>query len=350
MQPQTEFIFQHPTFAFALSDFSSPSFLTMGLQIIPVEIRQTIFAHVITAPVVPINPSESQDGRTESRRGVWKLPPKNKALGLLLVCKQFHAEVQDVLSRLPNSYHVDIMFVKNYGLWTTWDIPKLPASRYIDKVTATMRIFEPTDHLDDRFKRSLSFRRGDGGPEGAVWGFYQLLTDLISEGPGCIGSQHIGNRCYIINKIDVNVVAPTDGADHTRLDGLDRDRRGRLRLSAFSSGLDDDEPPEGKLAHYMTRNLRWVLGASRYTIEHCLVLHEHITESINFRVNGEELETFVMDERLKACDVAKWTYDDSFRDRNATKATRWIEWVVQRRERMKKGLELNDNGPKTLLF
>ncbi|KAF4344783.1 hypothetical protein FBEOM_1250 [Fusarium beomiforme] len=327
----------------------------MELYTIPVEIRHAIFERVVTAPNAPANPSESQEGRfpggnRSTGSMVWKLPPENKALNLLLVCKKFYAEVQDVLAHLPNVYHVDIMFVKNYGLWTTWNIPKIPTSRYIDKVTATMRIFQPTDDLNDRFKRSLCFRGGDGGPEPAVWAFYALLTNLINEGPGDIGSKHIDNRCYIINKVDVNVVAPTDGADHTRLD-CNGDRPGiRLRRSQLRCRQDGNESPEERLAGYMTNNLGMVLGASRYTIQYCLPLQEHITDSIVFRVNGKEYKRFNMDYLLQNCDVAEWSYDDSFRERNMTKATRWMKWVLERRERMKKGLELDDNGPETRLF
>ncbi|KAF9764436.1 hypothetical protein IL306_002808 [Fusarium sp. DS 682] len=329
----------------------------MALHTIPVEIRQTIFEHVITAPVVPpANPSESQHGRfrreeSDESSGIWRLPPKNKALSLLLVCKKFYAEAQDVLSRLPsNSYHVDIMFVKSYGLWTTWDVPKLPTSRYIDKVTATMRIFEPTDDLNDRFKGSLDFRGGCGGPELAVWAFYGLLMDLFREGPGYVGSRHIGNRSYIINKIDVNVVAPTDGADHNRLDCSTNDSKSWLRRSRFHCGEDENELPEVKVAGYMTSNLQYLFGASRYAIEYCLTLHEHIIDGITFRVNGEERKRFEMDRLLKACDVAKWSYDHTFIDRNAAKVTRWMNWVVERREKMKKGLELDYDRPETCMY
>jgi hypothetical protein len=174
--------------------------------------------------------------------------------------------------------------------------------------------------------------------------------NLIDEGPGDVGSKHIGDCCYIIKKIDVNVVAPTDGANHTRLDGGD-DRTGvRMRLSAIRCGQDGNEPTEERFADYTTSNLDMVLWTSRYTIEYCLPLQEHNTEGIVFRVNGEEYKTFDMDARLKNCDVAKWSYNDSFQERNATKETRWMNWVLERRERMKKGLELYDDGSPSRLF
>ncbi|KAJ0146032.1 Uncharacterized protein HZ326_11253 [Fusarium oxysporum f. sp. albedinis] len=301
-------------------------------------------------------PSESQHGRYRRAHhpqdrywrptGLWEQAPKNKALSLLLVSKQFHAEVQDVATRLPNNYHVDIMFVKNYGLWTTWDFTKRPTSRYIDKVTSTIRIFDPTDDLDDRFKDSLIFLGGCGGPEPAVWAFYDLLIGLIEYGPGYLG--RLDNCCFIINEIEVDVVAPTDGAAHTKLECRDNENPVWLYRSRIRSR--DERVPEKRLISYMTNELDYVFSATRYTIEYCLELHEHITESIIFKVNGQEWKKIQMNEVLQNCDISRWQYDVGFRDRNAMKMTRWLNWVLDRRERMKKGLELDENRPDTYLL
>ncbi|KAI3578913.1 hypothetical protein IWW34DRAFT_819864 [Fusarium oxysporum f. sp. albedinis] len=323
---------------------------------IPVELRQNIFELALTAPVAPSSPSESQHGRYRRAHhpqdrywrptGLWEQAPKNKALSLLLVSKQFHAEVQDVATRLPNNYHVDIMFVKNYGLWTTWDFTKRPTSRYIDKVTSTIRIFDPTDDLDDRFKDSLIFLGGCGGPEPAVWAFYDLLIGLIEYGPGYLG--RLDNCCFIINEIEVDVVAPTDGAAHTKLECRDNENPVWLYRSRIRSR--DERVPEKRLISYMTNELDYVFSATRYTIEYCLELHEHITESIIFKVNGQEWKKIQMNEVLQNCDISRWQYDVGFRDRNAMKMTRWLNWVLDRRERMKKGLELDENRPDTYLL
>ncbi|EXM16942.1 hypothetical protein FOTG_14832 [Fusarium oxysporum f. sp. vasinfectum 25433] len=328
----------------------------MKLQDIPVELRQNIFELALTVPVAPSSPSESQHGRYRRAHhpqdrywrptGVWEQAPKNKALSLLLVSKQFHAEVQDVATRLPNNYHVDIMFVKNYGLWTTWDFTKRPTSRYIDKVTSTIRIFDPTDDLDDRFKDSLIFLGGCGGPEPAVWAFYDLLIGLIEYGPGYLG--RLDNCCFIINEIEVDVVAPTDGAAHTKLECRDNENPVWLYRSRIRSR--DERVPEKRLISYMTNELDYVFSATRYTIEYCLELHEHIIESIIFKVNRQEWKKIQMDEVLQNCDISRWQYDVGFRDRNAMKMTRWLNWVLDRRERMKKGLDLDENRPDTYLL
>ncbi|KAF5700048.1 hypothetical protein FMUND_14491 [Fusarium mundagurra] len=234
----------------------------MQLQDIPLELRQAIFELVLTAPVAPSSPSESQHGRDQllyclrdmrygwGPQGVWQQQPTNKSLGLLLVSKQFYAEVQDIFRRLPNNYHVDIMFVKNYGFWPTWDIAKRPTSRYIDKITSTIRIFEPTDDLDDRFKDS------NGGPGAGVMAVYELLVSVIQHGPGYFGLPD--NQRFIINEIEVNVVAPTDGAAHTKLSCRENDNPWWLRWSGFEYGKDLE--PETRLANFIISPLDGVFS------------------------------------------------------------------------------------------
>ncbi|EWY84014.1 hypothetical protein FOYG_13793 [Fusarium oxysporum NRRL 32931] len=203
----------------------------MKLQDIPVELRQNIFELSLTAPVAPSSPSESQHGRYRRVHdpqdrywrptGVWEQAPNNKALSLLLVSKQFHAEVQD---------------------------------------------------------------GGCGGPEPAVWAFYVLLIGLIEYGPRYLG--RLDNCCFIINEIEVDVVAPTDGAAHTKLEFRDNENPVWLYRSRIRSR--DERVPEKRLISYMTNELEYVFSATRYTIEYCLELHEHITESIIFKVSGQE--------------------------------------------------------------
>ncbi|KAF4960327.1 hypothetical protein FGADI_974 [Fusarium gaditjirri] len=260
--------------------------------------------------------------------GVWKQAPKNKALNLFLVSKQFHVEVQDVIRRLPNNYHVDIMFVKNYGLWTTSDFVKRPISRYIDKVTSTFRIFEPTDDLDDRFEDSLSFQGGDGGPGAAVWAFYDLLVSLSRHGPGYPGRQN--SQGFIIKVIEVDVVTPTDGAAHTRLACRDNDEPWWLRWSDIEDG---SEPvPEKRLANYMTTHLDAVLNASTDAIPYCKELYEHITESITFQLNGQEWKKRRMDDYLEKCNPSTWPqHYRSSRRCYAREIRRWLRWVRNRR-------------------
>ncbi|KAF5649419.1 hypothetical protein F52700_693 [Fusarium sp. NRRL 52700] len=323
----------------------------MQLQDIPLELRQAIFELVLTGSVAPSSPSESQHGRSQllyclrhmrwgwRPRGVWQMAPMNKSLSLLLVSKQFYTEVQDIFRCLPNSYHVDIMFVKNYGFWPTWDIIKRPTSRYIDKITSTIRIFEPTDDLNDRFKDSLRFQGGDGGPESAAWALYELLVSLIQHGPGYVGLPT--NQGFVINKIEVNVVSPTDGAAHTKLACRDNENPWWLRWCGIEYG---NEPvPEKRLADYMTHFLDIVFKAESDVRPYGQELYEHILESITFQLNGQEWEKRRIDEYLEKCHPSTWPQD--YRNgwcRKTLRTRQWLRMIRRRREKVRKGLEVND--------
>ncbi|KAG5762121.1 hypothetical protein H9Q72_009791 [Fusarium xylarioides] len=327
----------------------------MKLQDIPLELRQAIFELVLTAPVAPSSPSESQHGRDQllyclrdmqcgwRPYGVWQQTPRNKSLSLLLVSKQFYAEIQDIFRRLPNNYHVDIMFVKNYGFWPTWDIAKPPTSRYIDKITSTIRIFEPTDDLDDRFKDSLSFRGRDGGPESAVWAIYELLVSLIQHGPGYIGLPN--NQRFIINEIEVNVVAPTDGAAHTKFSCRDNDNPWWLRWSGIEYAKQ--LVPEERLASYMISNLDMAFKADSHVRPHGQELYEHILESITFQLNGQEWKKRRIDEYLDKCHPSTWPQDyGNGWCRKTLRIRQWLRMIRRKREKTRKGLEPDNKQPK----
>ncbi|KAF4961364.1 hypothetical protein FSARC_10209 [Fusarium sarcochroum] len=311
-------------------------------------IRQDIFERVITPLIIPTTPSESQHDRQDFSKnvfhgkGIWQLPLKYPAFGLILVNKQFCAEVRDVIDRLPNNYHVDIMFLKHHGLWTTWTLPKKPTTRYVDTVTATMRIFEPTDDLDPRFRESLNFRGGDGGPESAVWAFHNLLVYLVTKGPGYLGYRE--DSSYVVNKITINVVAPTDGASHKNMVCRD-DEEPHWLLRRYGILSNSMIPPEKRLAEYMIHNLQIVLRADRDKMCYNQVLYENIAESIIFRVNGEEIKAFDMDEMMGDYNNHRWGSIPRDALRMKRDFRKWKKWVLKRRERMKEGLELDDDRP-----
>lgn len=329
----------------------------MQLQDIPRELRQAIFELVLTAPIPPSGPSESQSGRyqglhrlqgiryTWGPRGVWQQAATNKALSLLLVSKQFYVDVEDVIRRLPNNYHVDIMFVKNYGLWPTWDIAKRPTSRYIDKVTSTIRIFEPTDDLDDRFKDSLSFALKSTASrrvlQGALWALYELLVSLIQHGPGYVGLPD--NQRFVINEIEVDIVG--DGAAYTKLSCRENDNPWWLRVCGVDYGKEPS--PEKRLIKYMASHLDDVLKSNAGARSYGQELYEHITKSITFQLNGQEGKKIRIEEYLEECDPSTWSQRYRNRWRLKTwKATQWFRLVRRRRQKVRKDLELNDKQPK----
>ncbi|KAM7220582.1 hypothetical protein V8F06_003986 [Rhypophila decipiens] len=147
-----------------------------GLMSVPVKVRQiiiNILAHTPSDP--PASPSVSQqdyrllkpDNQSFGMKGVWQRPPINPVLNMMLVNHQLHEEVNFCLEAVPQRYHLDVMNIKTYGLWTTWSISKMPKQQYIETVSCTFRLFEPTPDLDDRFTDSVSFKAVVAGRQGA---------------------------------------------------------------------------------------------------------------------------------------------------------------------------------------
>ncbi|KAJ3535289.1 hypothetical protein NM208_g7200 [Fusarium decemcellulare] len=332
----------------------------MSLSQIPREVRQKIFDLAICSPVAPpACPSVSQEGRERMSRnsydggGIWNLKPQNPALSLLLVNKQFHDEVQHVLKHVASDYHVDIMFVKEYGLWLTWTVPVLPQTQYINSIEATFRIFDPADDLDSRFQHTLDFRGGDGGPESAIWSFYGLLTNVMERGPGFLG--HEGD--YVVKNISINVLSPSDGAAHYNLAFKDvhpsemtREEKRRRRYPIKGVFRDESTPPEDRLTEYITKSLSMVLHIGYHTMKYGMALWESIQESIVISTNGKEHRRFDVEKLVQDYDPRYWGETPEFIVDRRDKYRQWREWLDERRQAMKEGKELDGNPPVTYIM
>ncbi|RSL64009.1 hypothetical protein BHE90_011162 [Fusarium euwallaceae] len=319
----------------------------MSLSRLPHEIRQKIFDLAICSPATPpASPSATQHARSRGIRdhGIWYIQPENPALSLLLVNKQFNDDVRKVLNLIPADYHVDIMFVKDCGLWPTWHIPVLPRTKYIKSINATFRLFDPTDDLDPRFRGSMSFNGGDGGPERAAWSFYHLLTGVLQKGPGDLG-QHDE---YIIEDITVNILEPTDGASHKSIACGDRELElGNKPRRRFVSALISDETikPEERLAMYMASNLGRILSLDYYTMNYGMTVWENVMVSIMLNLNGSEYRRFGMEEFIEGHRVRHWGMTPEYIADRKEKYEHWRNWLDERRRRAKGGLELNGERP-----
>ncbi|KAF4458679.1 hypothetical protein FALBO_14579 [Fusarium albosuccineum] len=331
----------------------------MSLSQVPREIRQKIFDLAICSRVTPpASPSVTQDGRERMSTdafdggGIWNLKPKNPALGLLLVTKQFHDEVQHVQNHITTDYYVDIMFVKDFGLWPTWTVPVLPKNQYINSIDATFRIFDPADDLDNRFQHSLDFRGGCGGPETAIWSFYSLLTNVMEMGPGFLERK----ADFVVKNIKINVLTPTDGAAHYSLAYKDmlpeeiskEEKRRRRRVRGLSR--DESTPAEERLTEYITNGLSMVLHIGYHTMRYGMILWESIQESIVISTNGKEHRRFDVEKLVQDYDPRYWGETPEFIVDRRDKYRQWREWLDVRRQAMKEGKELDGNPPVTYIM
>ena len=327
----------------------------MSLLQIPREIRLQILHETIChTGDQPSCPAVSQEGRTSlfgSRNGIWQLPIHNPALPLLLVNKQIHVEIKDVLERIPADYHVDIMFVKSYGLWTIWTIPSPPRTQYINSIHATFRLFEPTEDLDPRFKHSLSFRQGSGGPPSAVWSFYELLNCVFTYGPGYPSRESLHQKGlappFAIKRIIINVSAPTDGASHKSII-WDDEKLSNMKLARREKGRVDNDvsvPTEQRLSSFMAIYLNMILNPSYHTMDYGSFLYENVLEDITFLVKGQEYKRYDMDQLMAQHRLRDWGTTPSCIEKRQQAYEKWLGWVHERRRRMRQGLELDNNRP-----
>ncbi|KAH7140247.1 hypothetical protein B0J13DRAFT_557411 [Dactylonectria estremocensis] len=332
----------------------------MAFDQVPREIRQRIFELVIGSPVdPPACPSVSQEGRKRLLgSGIWQLPPQNPALPLLLLNKQSHDEVKYVLQRVPTDYHVDVMLVKDCGLWTTWSIPVLPRTQYIDSVSATFRIFEPTNDLDARFRGSLKFYGGCGGPPTASWSFHRLVTALVTDGPGYSGPElasqwerHDLKPRYVIKHLKIDILAPTDGAAHTSVVQPEQawaaeNKRGYDgRLTRWDHHDDASMPPEERVAGYMGGELDHLFDISYYTMRYGVILWEGFAKDVVLLVNGTEHKRIDVEELVQNHKIKYWGNTPESVIARKQRYGVWRAWLDERRRRMKDDLELDDNRP-----
>ncbi|KAI8711240.1 hypothetical protein NCS52_01499900 [Fusarium sp. LHS14.1] len=319
----------------------------MSLSQLPRETRQKIFDLAIGSPArPPASPSVTQHARSRGirDRGTWCIPPENPALSLLLVNRQTNDEVRKVLDFMTADYYVDIMYVKNYGLWPTWHIPILPQTKHIKSINATFRLFDPTDDLDPRFRDSIDFCGGDGGPEGAAWTFYYLLIDVLQKGPGDLGNFDE----YFIEEITINVLEPTDGAAHKSIACGDRELElGNKRRRRFSRNLFSDETinPEERLAMYIANNLGTILNLDYHTTNYGMTVWEHVMGGIVLNLSGSKYRQFEMEVLIESHRIRDWGMTPEYIAERKEKYERWRYWLDERRRRVKGGLELNGKRP-----
>ncbi|KAM0396879.1 hypothetical protein ACHAQC_004401 [Fusarium culmorum] len=182
----------------------APPNVIQGWNKLPQELRLEILKFALTPPIERPTPSNIQPdclGSSRCRR-VREWGPKNLAKDLLLVSRQFHDDVQYIIKFMPNTYHLDIMLIPNYGAWFTWYLPKKPTSIYVDEVIVAVRIFERPDDVYDCYKDAPDYMRRFPHPE---WIFHAMVLFFMCTGPRLLHERKYGR--IVIKKFDVNVLS-----------------------------------------------------------------------------------------------------------------------------------------------
>ncbi|VUC20321.1 unnamed protein product [Clonostachys rosea] len=277
---------------------------------IPLEIRYEIYGWVIRSATKSA-PSPARDRRNRQSlpdgshmsRGVFHRAPVNPALSLLRVNRQVNEEVSSVLSYLPTSYHVDIMCVKESGLWPTWAVAlPLPGmgrssapTHYIDSVYATLRIFNPPKSMNRDFRNGLTYSLSWGLQDAVLDGFNGMLKALFFRGPGFVDRSSpeedldIAPR-YVVKDIIVDIMAPKDASEHRSI-VIDDVHYKPDRLSSRYAGHDDRSvAPEERLAAHMFRHLNLLLSFTPKMLNKSMLVYEQMFGSFHFMGKIREME------------------------------------------------------------
>ncbi|KAF6801087.1 hypothetical protein CMUS01_15501 [Colletotrichum musicola] len=356
--------------------------MAIGLLSIPREIRDLILDQVVLLPdrEPPLNPTISQDRTRREYKGqgffdghdVWvensqrtRIPPAGSPnTSILLVNQQIHDEAKALLASKGSHYRLDVMYVKECGLWPTWLAVPRPTTRHADSVHVQFRIFDPPSDVDPDWKNEYQFRGTDGGPPFMVWNFYAMLSDYLRYGPTAFCSQ-VGERSsFVIKNLVIDVLAPPANEKHDRLVPRSAEReRSHDLFESFNhlvmdtekrerSGIAWPQPPKGKehlipaekLAFFMCNQLGGLLSMYRDWADYGAAVYEGIGR-IEMRVDGEPRCHFDMDTmlaRLPVQPITAWNEEeqlrrqkrfDEWRDQATARRRRWMKKCESRRRR-----------------
>lgn len=241
-------------------------------------------------------------------------PPSNhQTPPVLLVNRQLYHEAAGILARRGRRlrYCLDVMYVKECGLWPTWlDLPRL--ARRVDEIHASFRVFDPPTDVDPDWRnRRQLVANGDGGPPMLVWNFFALLKDYLRYGPSAfealVARPPPGTSGgFTVGRLVLDVLPPPPGTKDDSL-GLPRGRLAadRHMLDAFARGrhakywpLPSDAFPHlmvaEKMAFFIASKIAGLLAMYD---DYGRCLYEHVG-AIEIRVAGSERRTFDLDELM----------------------------------------------------
>ena len=231
-----------------ISDMASP------LLQLPRELRDQIILLVLLSPRPVANSpadslnrsrlrvSQNSDAETSLARDTWVFVEDDLYTGLSLACRQLRYETQLARARLEagDRYHLDVMFVKEAGLWSTWAYAPTPV-KHIDTLYTTFRIFGVPKCLeeDDDWCNAEQFRGGFRNISPHAMNYFDLLSGYLQYGAGSRqASRAVSRANYTVGTLIIDVLLPNEVdaqvMDHPPLETRARDARDRLSGDVFT--------------------------------------------------------------------------------------------------------------------
>lgn len=197
------------------------------------------------------------------------------------------------------------MYVREHGLWPTWlSVPVL--YRHAVLLYAQFRVFDVPEEAGGRNPKQ--WRLGDGGPPGATWDYYYLLTVYLSHGPWDVPHCRFSPDSqpgFTVKRLVLDVqVPPAGSADFSIMapTGRTRDFKDYFQ-NPFANekagwprrvSVTQDILAAENLAYFLWCELLKVLS---YTMSYGRTLYEGIG-SIEISVGGEHRKTIDVNQLL----------------------------------------------------
>ncbi|KAL2757264.1 hypothetical protein ACRALDRAFT_1060666 [Sodiomyces alcalophilus JCM 7366] len=296
-----------------------------SLMTIAPELRDQVLKEVLFPPErePPDSPAASQDrvrrvysgDTTDYHDGhdIWVprtplVAPDQHPRAILLVNRQLYHEGSALLARAAGRktpHRLDVMYVKECGLWPTWLSVVPRAARHIDTLHVQFRIFDPPGDVDPVRRNPRQFvTRNVGGEPLAVWNLFALLSDYIGHGPTAF-EPRVGPPCpHTVGKLVLDVAVPPPGTVDDNM-GFSRDSPQTVVLEAFAKNDISKHwprPPRGQTHRMVAEKMAYLvagkIGAllSMYE-DYGAPLYEHIG-SIDICVDGQSRRLFDLDELM----------------------------------------------------
>ncbi|KAK3314389.1 hypothetical protein B0H66DRAFT_568351 [Apodospora peruviana] len=289
-----------------------------------------------------IERSESGAWSQESRVFFEQTPVPNPVLGLLLTNRQLHDETRAMLkrsfsfdtkpARLP-SYTLDVVYLKDCTLWSTW--LSVPArAPHVDTVFTQFRLFNCPDgmRIATDTKRDM-FQIGCGGPPPIMWPLYHLLICAPKFGPcGCAFTM----RRLVIDflpaeeddLLPLGLTTITRYDDNTPVDWFE------VSLGGSWTPPSADRRLKGPalMMEFVKAQIRRLMWMEHTEFELAKKMYESIGE-IELRLAGEVCTNLDLAESLAS--LNGWGDPGSSRQRKwETQFVQWRPWVMARRREL----------------
>ena len=111
-------------------------------------------------------------------------------------------------------------------------------------------------------------------------------------------SRSAGPPKYIIKRITMNILSPTDGVAHTKLWCREDESPRWLLFFASMSMSSVPRPPEEQVVRFIASGMSVISTLSRDSVPYTARYYENLLEGISLRLNGVEFSTLDLDQAM----------------------------------------------------